>query len=179
MSEAVLFYSTFCKNCDLFREKLNSAPKILATFDLICIDTVNNKRPDVFYQVQKELGITRVPCVILPMEDIVLEGVDAFVWLESLEQPKQPKQENKKPPALMGPGGPSQISKSDTPGTTSDLLPGSGGHALGAVYNGEDVQLSGLSTGYNDKEDEISIDDKLKALQAQRDQLDEESSTRQ
>ena len=82
----ILFYSEYCIHSKNF---LNALMKHQELFDLfirinIDVDITTKQRPNVFYNIQRELGIKikEIPTIITPGPENILTGADAFDWLD-------------------------------------------------------------------------------------------------
>ena len=82
----ILFYSDYCIHSTNLLNTLMKTPELYNVFVRINIDTdiSTKKRPDVFYNIQRELNIkiVEVPTIITPGPEYVLAGANAFDWLE-------------------------------------------------------------------------------------------------
>lgn len=86
MTNPFLIYSNYCIYSSNFLELLKKHPKLLNTFSFLNIDVdpTTNKRPQLFYDIQKQLDftITDVPTLLLNDGEYILSGTEAFKWLE-------------------------------------------------------------------------------------------------
>jgi hypothetical protein len=57
----------------------------------IDVDPSTKRRPNIFYDIQKELNIkiSEVPTIITPGPEYILPGADAFDWLEQITSSKK------------------------------------------------------------------------------------------
>jgi len=82
----ILFYSEYCIHSTNFLNTLMKTPELYNIFIRVNIDAdiSTKQRPDIFYNIQRELNIkiAEVPTIITPGPEYVLTGVDAFDWLE-------------------------------------------------------------------------------------------------
>jgi hypothetical protein len=82
----ILFYSDYCIHSKNFLNALMKHQELFDSFIRINIDVdVSTKqRPNVFYNIQRELGIQikEIPTIITPGPEHVLTGADAFEWLD-------------------------------------------------------------------------------------------------
>ena len=82
----ILFYSEYCIHSTNFLNTLMKTPEFYNNFVRINIDAdiSTKRRPDIFYNIQRELNIkiVEVPTIITPGPEYVLTGADAFSWLE-------------------------------------------------------------------------------------------------
>jgi hypothetical protein len=88
----ILIYSDFCIHSKTFIETIQKQPDMFNQFIRVNIDVdpSTKRRPDVFFQIQRELSnltgtqvkITRVPTVITPNAEYIISDKDAFKWLE-------------------------------------------------------------------------------------------------
>jgi hypothetical protein len=88
----ILIYSDFCIHSKTFIDTIQKHPDIYSQFIRVNIDVdpSTKRRPDVFFQIQRELSnltgsqvkITRVPTVITPNAEYIISDKDAFKWLE-------------------------------------------------------------------------------------------------
>lgn len=81
----LLVYSNYCNHSNRFIDALGEHPELAETFLTLCIDIhpATKKRPDAFYQIQKDINfqISEVPTIIVEQGKYVLSGEEAFKWL--------------------------------------------------------------------------------------------------
>lgn len=82
----ILFYSEYCIHSTNLLNALMKTPELYNIFVRINIDNdiSTKRRPDIFYNIQRELNIkiVEVPTIITPGPEYVLAGADAFDWIE-------------------------------------------------------------------------------------------------
>jgi len=82
----ILFYSDYCIHSKNFLNGLMKHQELFDSFIRINIDVdvTTKQRPNVFYNIQKELGIQikEIPTIITPGPEHVLTGADAFEWFD-------------------------------------------------------------------------------------------------
>ena len=95
----ILFYSEYCIHSTNFLNTLMKTPEFYNNFVRINIDAdiSTKRRPDIFYNIQRELNIkiVEVPTIITPGPEYVLTGADAFSWLEKEYQSNKAKDDIK------------------------------------------------------------------------------------
>jgi hypothetical protein len=86
MSNSMLIYSNYCVYSNKFIEILQKHKELANSFNFLNIDVdpQTGRRPQLFYDIQKQLNfnIKEVPTILLNDGEYILAGEEAFKWLD-------------------------------------------------------------------------------------------------
>ena len=115
----LLIFSNYCNYSKAFLESLHEHPNLFNSFNKLCIDIdkQTKQRPEIFYKIQKHLGvkITNVPTIIVENGTYVLSGEEAFKWLQWYAQQQTTPQQQQQTTEVLEAFNPNEMgSFSDT-----------------------------------------------------------------
>lgn len=171
----ILIYSDYCQHCQKFIASITEIDSLFEKFIRLNIDVdpVTRKRPQVFYELQQklEVKITEVPTIIVGNGNYVLSGLDAFKWLDFVQQQQhaQPQQTSQQTSQPQPPTGVHEFNPNEMLGFSSGYSPligeaGAGEHSFKFINkHDEPIPTPQESGGFSQ--------DDYKRKMAERDQL--------